>query len=305
MAEIEKYIYLKITKIFITTIFWISFAALFILDLNRLLDIKPFEEISFIRLRLAFYSHDIDTAFYVINNILALCTCIAGYIIWKKMNNYLKKRENKTKLLDMLRVTINLFCYGRFLETIYLIFDTDFNFVQETALQFYIVLDVLGCVILVAIASILFLEGNLIKSSKKAISLLLFLVVCVFLSYLMTVIFAVYPDAFPFGSIISGVFIGFNVIIALIIWTRIFKLKKIPSKNANVLTLLGFQLIFSIICIAIMLPLGLTTSLVYAVPPNIYPNRILRVVRLTILLISIISYYPAYIKPSLRQTKNQ
>jgi hypothetical protein len=302
MAEIEKYIYLKVAKIFITVVFWLSFVILFILDLMKLLDIHSIEEISFIRLRPAFYSHDMDTVLYFINDTLALCTCIAGFIVWKKMHDYLKKRENKTKLLDMLRVTINLFCFGRILEAFYLIFDTDFNYVQETAFQFYIVMDALGCVILIAIASILFFEGNLIKNSKKTIALLLFLVFCVLLSYIMTVIYAVYPEAFPIGTIISGIIIGIMVIIALIIWTQIFKLKKIPSKNSLVLTLLGFQLIFSLTCIALLLPLGLTVPLIQL--GNFYPNRILRVIRLVILLISIITYYPAYIKPSLHPSKN-
>jgi hypothetical protein len=299
MAQIEKNFNLKFTKIFVIVVFWVSFVVLFILDLVKLLEIHPIEEINFIRLRDSFYAHNIDTWFLIINTTLSSCACIIGIIIFQKMKNYIKKRENQTKLLQMLKATIAIFCVGRFLETIYLIFDTDFQYVQEVVFQFYIVLDVLGCIILITISSILFLEGNIIKNSRNASLLILFLVLCVFLSYIMTIIFTIFPDVFPFGSIISGIFILINIIIALSIWTRIFKLKKIPSKNSSVLTLLGFQLIFSIICIALMIPLALTTPLVYL--GNIYPNRILRIIRLSILIISIVSYYPAYIKPSIRK----
>lgn len=301
MAEIEKYFNLKFTKIFIIIIFVISFIILLILDLIRLLEVYPIDEIIIIKIRDVYFANDVQSVFFYCFMIILGANIIIGIKIQSKFKKILNQRDENSKISKMLKTTVDIFCIARIIEMTYLLFASDFKYVYEVIFQSYITLDVLACVILIMIASILFLDEKKVNNPKIVLYLIAFLISSVFIGYLITVIYAVFPSFFIIGSIIGGAFIVIDVIIAGFILVRIINFRKIPVKNKNIMLFLGFQLIFSIFSIFLMIPLGLTFPLIQE---GIFlPNRVLRLIRLIILAISIFTYNPAYIRPFIKKYK--
>jgi hypothetical protein len=241
MAEIERYFNLKFTKFFIFIVFCISFIILLILDLIRLLEFSSIDEIIILKIRDVYLEIDAQSIFFYCFMVILGCCIIIGLKIQSKFKKILKQRIENSKLSHMLKATVDIFCIARFFEMAYLIFESDFHYVFEVIFQSYITLDVLACVILILIASVLFFDEKKIENPKTVLHLIGFLSSCVFLGYLITVIYAVFPNFFTIGSIIGAFFVVIEVIIAGYIWFRILIFKKIPGNNKTILEILGFR----------------------------------------------------------------
>ncbi|MHA1820228.1 MAG: hypothetical protein ACTSU2_09195 [Promethearchaeota archaeon] len=181
---------------------------------------------------------------------------------------------------------------GAIFEVIYLLFNSDLRGSWEVMGQFYITLDTLAVVILLYVVSQIFLmESN--ENSPFYQFTIIFLLVVFFFSYVMMLIYGLAPDKFSVGIILAIGLILVVIIFTLVIIVNIGKMmKRIGDEYKRPLLFIALELLFLILSLSALIGCGITIFFT-----DLFLNRFLRVLRAIFILMSAISFRPAYVEP--------
>ena len=136
------------------------------------------------------------------------------------------------------------------------------------------------------------MDNDLIKNPKLSLILIGFLNTVVIVGYIMMMIYGFDPDVFSMAIVLAIVIMVVVAIVALIIVFRIFSLRQKVKDEDGALFSISIIVLLLVLSIFLLIACGLTVN------KNTVANMVFRSLRIGILLLTGILYYPAFILPA-------
>jgi hypothetical protein len=300
MQQFEKLFNLKKLRNTTILMFIGSTIIVFLVNMIQVLEDKALSDINLLYFRdWIFFGEDkILSWLYYFSTILSFICALIFFHVAFQLKKIIKEKENVSNLRQMLLATSLYLGLGHVLEGLYLMLASDFKGAYEVIFQFYILLDTLSIVILMAIAFSIFLADKLMTNSKIAVYNFIFSMFLYFLGFIMMILYGLNPEGFSIGIIITIASLAILSLLAIVIILRIVSLKKKLEEQISALNFIGIQLILMVVSVFLLVGCGLTIGM-----DDLTLNRTLRLLRMVVLFLTAISYYPAYINPAKRKLK--
>lgn len=220
---------------------------------------------------------------------------IGGFLFLKVRVNLKEIETSKSgpqQMRKLLSTTTSFMSIGLFIEGLYILFKSDFKGAYEVIFQLSTPYNTFVMVIFIVIVISIFMDNDLIKNPKLSLILIGFLNTVVIVGYIMMMIYGFDPDAFSMAIVLAIAIMVVVGIVALIIVFRIFSLRQKVKDEDGALFSISIIVLLLVLSIFLLIACGLTVN------KNTVANMVFRSLRIGILLLTGILYYPAFILPA-------
>jgi hypothetical protein len=229
------------------------------------------------------------------------CVAAVAFFIMGRGYNAIRKQKQDKQLATQIYLSLVYLGTARLFEAFFIISDSSLRGLVFSVGKFYIVLDMLGVIMFVLVASEVFLQTDFPADSTFPIFLRRFLFVCIaialcalFLEYAPAGIEKILDWSVVGASIIVLLIIGIVLIVICIKILRLY-IRFTENENRGAILVIGIQLVLFIVSmfLLIYLEIGAGDAADYY----------LRSSRGGLLLVVAVLYFPAFINPSLKKKK--
>lgn len=291
-----RYFNSKNIKIVTMLMTFLSIVIVLVVNVHTLLQTTTLEETRLLYLRdWVFFREEggiIGSVLYYVAFIIAM----AGGLLFFKVRSDLKEVERAKsgpqQMRQLLITTTSFMGVGLIIEALYLIFKSDFVGTYEVVFQLYIFYHTFVMVMFIVITLNIFMEKDLIKSQKKSLILIGFLIVVIFVGYFIMILYGLDPLGYSILIVVPVVLVVLVAIVSLVVAVRILSLRNKVKDEEIALSSISFIVLLVVLSIVFLIVCGLTIN------TDITVNRIFRILRVTTLLVTALLYYPAFIRPA-------
>ncbi len=227
------------------------------------------------------------------------CVAAATFFVGGSKYNTIRKQKQDKHLATQIYLSLVYFGIARLFEAFFILSDSDLRGIVFSVGKYYIMLDLLGAIMFVLVASEVFLQTEFPETSKFPTFLKVILVVSVLIA--LNALFLEYAPN-EIENVLDWCVIGASIVIFLIIGiiliaicSKILRLyvRIAGQENRGAILIIGVQLVLFIISmfVLIYLEVGVGDATDYY----------LRAARCGLLFVVALLYVPAFITPSMKK----